>query len=605
MNQNFIKSKLIFLFCCLYFSLQAQTLKNTKITADRVEKVYTFYFSNEGFPQNDYQEKRFALVVAVAQYSGGLSNLPNNINDANDMTKVLNQCGFDVMQVINPTKEELQNAIKHARKFYIDSAYNISYVYFSGHGAQLNATNFIMPSDAFFTRVIENKNNLKQFFNKSLLLSDLTGVFDQPQTKYSITVLDACRSYDYILKQKNAEPLIDDINFINLLNQDNEKVEMKGKNALFLPIEAGEGTPAIGPNNRNSFFTYYLLKAFEKKPSNVADLQDKLVEEMKSINQSPIFKGGAYKYRFQFYAKGSSIITDRDVNVNETIEFWSKDYLYHRYHYDSQFFIPYKSLTNNKWGIKNGIENKQPIYDTIYDYGYYWGCIKNGLIGFLGKDDGVEYIKPKYFPFKDGAKKYYGTRQVHAWGESVIIDSTLFYPSENTFDLVLVKRTSNDLKGIIINCKTDKIVINEDLYDSVIQIKTPEFFKENYHDNWYGYHDNLNITFMKNNKIGFIDILGVNQNNYIEAQFNREYYFIDGGYTNVLVSKNNKWGIIDIANSEILVDFIYDERFICEGENTICLKLKNSTNWISFDKNYQPFNNKECPCEFIQFGDDF
>jgi uncharacterized protein (TIGR02145 family) len=385
MNQNFIKSKLIFLLCCLYFGLQAQTLKNTKITADSVTREYSFFYTKEKFPQNDYQEKRFALVVAVAQYSGGLSNLPNNINDANDMTKVLNQCGFDVMLVINPTKEELQNAIKHARKYYIENQYNITFVYFSGHGAQLNATNFIMPSDAFFTRVVENKNNLKQFFNKSLLLSDLTGVFDQPQTKYAITVLDACRSYDYILKQKNAEPLIDDINFINLLNQDNEKVEMKGKNALFLPIEAGEGTPAIGPNNRNSFFTYYLLKALEKRPLNVTDLQDKLVDEMKSINQSPIFKGGAYKYRFQFYAKGSSIIPDRDVNVHTEVEIGEQTWMAKNLNVDrfrNGDIIP-EARTKEDWN--KSLLDKKPVWcyynfdSTLKHYGkiYNWYAVND------------------------------------------------------------------------------------------------------------------------------------------------------------------------------------------------------------------------------------
>jgi hypothetical protein len=297
-----MKLKLIILFSCFYFSIQAQTLKNTKITADGVEKVYPFYFSNEGFPQNDYQEKRFAFVVAVAQYSGGLSNLPNNINDANDMTKVLNQCGFDVMQVINPTKEELQNSIKHAQKYYLENQYNITFVYFSGHGAQLNATNFIMPSDASFTRVGDNKTNLNQFFNISMMLSDLTGVFDLPQTKYSITVLDASRIYD-ILPKNNTDSLLTNLKFINRLNQDVEKVEMEGKNALFLPSKSGESGIANGPNNRNSFFTYYFLKALMEKPFDVVDLQKKIVREMKSTNQSPIFKGGVYKYEFHFMPK--------------------------------------------------------------------------------------------------------------------------------------------------------------------------------------------------------------------------------------------------------------------------------------------------------------
>lgn len=300
------RALLIALLCYSIAGLYAQT-KSTYV-APVTKMTYDVWKTTEKYPYTEYGEKRFALVIGVANYLNG-ANLPNNRNDVRDMTSALNAAGFDVMVVSDPTLEEMMDAVMDARSLYRKSAYNVALVYFTGHGAQMGGTNLLMPSDAVFTSTSSDEHVFKQFFERTMLLSDVVGVFDQEQTRQCICIVDACRSYDYIIRNKGSE-MVMDINLLNRLNLDNEKVEMAGKNSVFYPAKASSATPANGPNGKNSHFTYFVLKEWEKKPSTLGELAQGVIKAMKGQgSETPVIKLGVHDYDFQVFPKNARIST--------------------------------------------------------------------------------------------------------------------------------------------------------------------------------------------------------------------------------------------------------------------------------------------------------
>ena len=94
----------------------------------------TFLFSQE--------EKRIALVIGNSNYEKG--ELNNPVNDAKLIANTLDSLDFEVLEAYNvSTKRELTKVI---REFGVkrDSA-DIGFVYYAGHGVQINNENFYFP----------------------------------------------------------------------------------------------------------------------------------------------------------------------------------------------------------------------------------------------------------------------------------------------------------------------------------------------------------------------------------------------------------------------------------------------------------------------------
>lgn len=240
--------------------------------------------TTETFPQEKFGEKRFALVIDVVSYVFPYSGLPNNANDADDVTAALNEAGFDVMRVYDPNKSELNAALLDARKYYRDNAYNVALVYFSGHGAEVSGLNLMVPANASISLRGELTvgDKVRQYLEQCIPVSDAVKQFTGPNTRHIITISDACRSYDYYLVVKDKGALTLDGGTLELLNRDRKL--MDPVTALF-PVISGTPTPAGGPNGRNSKYTYHLLQAWSKKPNTLVELG---TEIKKSVPESTI-----------------------------------------------------------------------------------------------------------------------------------------------------------------------------------------------------------------------------------------------------------------------------------------------------------------------------
>ena len=88
------------------------------------------------------QEKRLALVIGNANYDKGA--LENPVNDANLIANTLDSLNFEVILATNI--EDQRGLINKIREFGNKRAeYDVGFVYYAGHGVQINGENYLLP----------------------------------------------------------------------------------------------------------------------------------------------------------------------------------------------------------------------------------------------------------------------------------------------------------------------------------------------------------------------------------------------------------------------------------------------------------------------------
>lgn len=166
-------------------------------------------------------QPRLALVIGAGDYNkdgdlldvdplivgptGYMTDLPNALNDANDVHATLTQLRFDVTLIRNPEQGELADAVvEFARKVRRSGPNAIALVFYSGHGFQTNGVNFIVPAKAKLPdgdlsdrTPLEMESTLRP---RAYVLNDLLGLLPEPGVSegsgagVNVIVLDACRN---------------------------------------------------------------------------------------------------------------------------------------------------------------------------------------------------------------------------------------------------------------------------------------------------------------------------------------------------------------------------------------------------------------------------
>jgi uncharacterized caspase-like protein len=91
------------------------------------------------------QDKRVALVIGNAHYKNAPEQ-KTRVNDATDAGAALARIGFAVTSLRNASGEEMRKALAAfgAKASLAEDAV----VFYTGHGLQVAATNFLIPVDA-------------------------------------------------------------------------------------------------------------------------------------------------------------------------------------------------------------------------------------------------------------------------------------------------------------------------------------------------------------------------------------------------------------------------------------------------------------------------
>lgn len=135
-------------------------------------------FTNQAFQSS----KRLALVIGNANY---LKNkLANPKNDADDISKVLIESGFKVINLRDGTLAQMRNSIRDFGDQLPN--YDVGLVYYSGHGIESKGKNYFIPINADIKRADEVAD---QGLDVNLILDK----FDSAKKQINILIVDACR----------------------------------------------------------------------------------------------------------------------------------------------------------------------------------------------------------------------------------------------------------------------------------------------------------------------------------------------------------------------------------------------------------------------------
>jgi len=137
-------------------------------------------------------EKKVALLIGNAGYTGTAARLPNPANDVNAMQAMLTEAGFEVHAFTDLSRAGMSKALSEFESAALGA--DIGLVFYSGHGIEVNGTNYLLPIDV----TLASDRDVKY---EAIVLDDvmeaLSGV-----SKLKLVLLDACRDNPFAGRMK-------------------------------------------------------------------------------------------------------------------------------------------------------------------------------------------------------------------------------------------------------------------------------------------------------------------------------------------------------------------------------------------------------------------
>jgi len=131
-------------------------------------------------------EKKLALVIGNSNYE---NELKNPVNDARLIASVLDSLSFDVILKENlETDRDFKDAILEFGSKR--SSYEIGFIYYAGHGIQIDGVNYLLP-----TKEVFNSEEDVSFY--AFDVQNLMKILGKKTDQANILILDACRDNPY------------------------------------------------------------------------------------------------------------------------------------------------------------------------------------------------------------------------------------------------------------------------------------------------------------------------------------------------------------------------------------------------------------------------
>lgn len=188
---------------------------------------------------------RQALVIGNGDYED--TPLQNPINDANAMTAVLQKLDFTVFTEINVNQQAMEAALRNFGQQLQPG--DTALFYFSGHGAQVDGVNYLLPIGARIGSEQEIKYNAVE---AGLMLDQMA----QARCRLNIVILDACRNNPFKGFASNRGGL----------------AFMAAPTGTLIAYATAPGTTAYDGQEEHSPYTKHLLAALAKPGLRVEDV---------------------------------------------------------------------------------------------------------------------------------------------------------------------------------------------------------------------------------------------------------------------------------------------------------------------------------------------
>jgi hypothetical protein len=188
-------------------------------------------------------DRRVAFVVGNGIYKN-VTPLPNPPIDAKSMAGVLRNAGFDVVEGINLTRQEMtERLLEFGKK---TPGADVAVFFYAGHGIALDGINYLLAVDADIKSEMDVK--LGNAINVDLTLDQTMSA-----AKVKLVFLDACRDNPLTAKIKAAAST-------RRVSVQSGLAEMKSGEGTLIAFATGPGQTALdGEVGTNSPFTRALM----------------------------------------------------------------------------------------------------------------------------------------------------------------------------------------------------------------------------------------------------------------------------------------------------------------------------------------------------------
>ena len=180
---------------------------------------------------------RVALVIGNSRYQY-VGELPNAVNDARDIARVLKAYEFSVLERLDLNHKQMQDAVNCFAHTLQQEG--VGLFYYAGHGVQIGDRNYLLPADFRLTQI----NPAEQVQRFSIQANKVLGLFDAAKTKTNIIILDACRNNPFRSLSRS----------LNDAQITREMIQIADKNGL-APMLAPPGSFIAFATDPGSFFT--------------------------------------------------------------------------------------------------------------------------------------------------------------------------------------------------------------------------------------------------------------------------------------------------------------------------------------------------------------
>jgi formylglycine-generating enzyme required for sulfatase activity/uncharacterized caspase-like protein len=136
----------------------------------------------------------YALVIGVSHYTNGWHDLPGVRDDAPAVKAALENHGFKVTTVIDPTRRQFDDAVGRFIGAYGQGGKNRLLIYFAGHGHTLTTQDgrrelgYIVPADA----PVPKGNDTGAFKRFAVSMNEVQNYAEQIEAVHALFVFDSC-----------------------------------------------------------------------------------------------------------------------------------------------------------------------------------------------------------------------------------------------------------------------------------------------------------------------------------------------------------------------------------------------------------------------------
>ncbi len=206
-------------------------------------------------------DPRVALVIGNGAYAE--SPLSNSLNDSRGIKTALQNLGFKVIYLENADRLQMNRATdEFAARLEADSE---GLFYFSGHGAQVEGSNYLLPLSAEIRDAVDLQHHA---FDVGLVLDKMR----LRGNRFNLVILDACRDNPF----KGFKAAIGGL------------ASMSGPEGTLIAFASAPNTSALNnKSGNNSLFTKHLLLHISEPGLKIEDLLKKVRLGVKADSPKP------------------------------------------------------------------------------------------------------------------------------------------------------------------------------------------------------------------------------------------------------------------------------------------------------------------------------